>query len=110
GFTLRSIESMPEEDKLRGRAHFVSDTVLDVGGHTRVEARAIVIATGTRPNVPAQYEPLGERAIVNDDVFEWHDLPESVLVVGAGVIGLQVGEALSRLGVRTRIVQRSAHI
>lgn len=110
GFTLRSIESMPEEDKLRGRARFVSDTVLDVGGRTRVEARAIVIATGTRPNVPAQYEPLGERAIVNDDVFEWHDLPESVLVVGAGVIGLELGQALSRLGVRTRIVQRSAHI
>jgi len=110
GFTLRSIESMPEEDKLRGRARFVSDTVLDVGGHTRVEARGIVIATGTRPNVPAQYEPLGDRAIVNDDVFDWQELPDSVLVVGAGVIGLEIGQALSRLGVRTRILQRSSHM
>ncbi|NYT23388.1 dihydrolipoyl dehydrogenase [Alcaligenaceae bacterium] len=107
GFTLRSIESMPEEDKLRGRASFLSDTVLDVGGHTRVEARSVVIATGTRPNVPAQYQPLADRAIVNDDVFDWADLPESVLVIGAGVIGLEIGQALSRLGVRTRILQRS---
>lgn len=107
GFTLRSIESMPESDKLRGRARFISDTELDVGGHTRVEARSVVIATGTRPNRPAQYEPLGDLAIVNDDVFDWHDLPRSVLVIGAGVIGLELGQALARLGIRTRILQRS---
>lgn len=110
GFTLHTIESMPEADKLRGRARFLSDTVLDVGGHTRVEARSVVVATGTRPHIPPQYEPLGDRAIVNDDVFDWQDLPESVLVVGAGVIGLELGQALSRLGVRTRILQRSSHI
>lgn len=110
GFTLDSVESMPAEEKLRGRARFLSDTVLDVGGHTRVEARSIVIATGTRPNIPAQYQPLGERAIVNDDVFDWEELPDSVLVIGAGVIGLELGQALSRLGVRTRILQRSSHI
>ncbi len=110
GYTLRGIESMPEADKLRGRARFLSENVLDVGGHTQVEARAIVIATGTRPNIPEAYQPLGDRAIVNDDVFDWTDLPESVLVVGAGVIGLELGQALSRLGVRTRILQRSAHV
>lgn len=110
GFVVRDVEQMPEDEKLRGRARFLSDTVLDVGGHTRVEARSIVVATGTRPNIPAQYQPLGDRAIVNDDVFEWEDLPRSVLVVGAGVIGLEIGQALSRLGVRTRILQRSSHI
>jgi len=109
-FVVRDVEQMPEAEKLRGRARFLSDTVLDVGGHTRVEARSVVIATGTRPNIPAQYEPLGDRAIVNDDVFDWQDLPESVLVVGAGVIGLELGQALSRLGVRTRILQRSKHV
>lgn len=110
GFSVRSVESMPEEDKLRGRARFLSDTMLDVGGHTCVEARSVVIATGTRPNIPAQYRLLGDRAIVNDDVFDWTNLPNSVLVVGAGVIGLELGQALSRLGVRTRILQRSLHV
>src|SRR5690606_4468219 len=52
GFVLRSIENMPEEDKLRGRARFLEDTIIDVGGHTRLETRSVVIATGTRPNVP----------------------------------------------------------
>lgn len=110
GFVVRGVEEMPEEEKLRGRARFLSDTVLDVGGHTRVEARSVVIATGTRPNIPEQYRPLGDRAIVNDDVFDWQELPGSVLVVGAGVIGLEIGQALSRLGVRTRILQRSDHL
>lgn len=110
GFVTGDVEQMPEEDKLRGTARFLSDTVLDVGGHTRVEARSVVIATGTRPNIPDAYLPLGNRAIVNDDLFDWEDLPGSVLVVGAGVIGLELGQALSRLGVRTRILQRSRHV
>lgn len=110
GFVLSDIDHIPEDEKLRGRARFVSDTVLQVDGHTRVEARSVVIVTGTRPNVPDLYEHVGDRAIVNDDVFDWEDLPESVLVVGAGVIGLELGQALARLGVRTRILQRSQHV
>lgn len=109
-YVLRDVEALSEDDRLSGRARFLSDTMLEVGGHTRVEANSIVIATGTRPNIPSQYEPLGERAIVNDDVFAWSDLPDSVVVIGAGVIGLELGQALSRLGVRTRILQRSRHL
>ena len=109
-FVLRDVEAIPDEEKLQGKARFVSDNVLEVDQHTRVEARSVVIATGTRPIIPAQYVPLGDRAIVNDDVFEWETLPESVLVIGAGVIGLELGQALSRLGVRTRILQRSRRL
>jgi dihydrolipoamide dehydrogenase len=45
------------------------------------------------------YQALGDRAIVNDDVFAWDDLPRKVAVVGAGVIGLELGQALAWLGV-----------
>ena len=41
----------------------------------------------------------GDRLIVNDDVFDWDDLPRSVAVFGPGVIGLELGQALHRLGV-----------
>jgi dihydrolipoamide dehydrogenase len=53
---------------------------------------------------------LGERLIVNDDVFNWTDLPRSVAVVGAGVIGLELAQALHRLGVRVRLYGRSDHV
>lgn len=45
----------------------------------------------------------GDRLVINDDVFDWQDLPASVVVFGPGVIGLELGQALSRLGVRIRM-------
>ena len=45
------------------------------------------------------FDQLTERVLVNDDVFEWEDLPRSVAVVGTGIIGLELGQALHRLGV-----------
>ena len=53
---------------------------------------------------------LGDRLIVNDDVFDWNDLPRSVAVVGAGVIGLELAQALHRLGVRVRLYGRSERV
>lgn len=99
GFVVEGIESMPEEERLRGYAAFVDDGLLQVGDDTRVHARSIVIATGSQSVVPEMYRALGDRVVVNDDVFEWQDLPRKVAVIGAGVIGLELGQALSRLGV-----------
>jgi dihydrolipoamide dehydrogenase len=107
GFVLAAVDRWPEEHRLRGRARFLDAHTLEVGGHTRVTAARIVIATGSHPAVPdAWRQALGERLIVNDDVFDWHDLPGSVAVVGGGVIGLELAQALHRLGVRTRLFGR----
>jgi dihydrolipoamide dehydrogenase len=99
GFVVESVEGIPAEDRLTGYATFIDDNLLQVGDHTRVHARSVVIATGSSPYVPPMYRALGDRAIVNDDVFSWDDLPRKVAVVGAGVIGLELGQALARLGV-----------
>jgi dihydrolipoamide dehydrogenase len=53
---------------------------------------------------------LGDRLVVNDDVFEWTDLPESVAVFGPGVIGLELGQALHRLGVRVKVFGRGGGV
>ncbi|MGF6752917.1 dihydrolipoyl dehydrogenase [Paraburkholderia sp. GAS42] len=104
GFVVESTEAIPEADRLIGYARFIDDGLLQVGDHTRVRARSVVIATGSSPFVPEMYRALGDRAIVNDDVFAWEDLPRKVAVVGAGVIGLELGQALSRLGVDVTVV------
>ncbi|MBO9329485.1 dihydrolipoyl dehydrogenase [Achromobacter xylosoxidans] len=103
GFVLEGVENIPAEDKLRGYARFVSDTVLHVDEHTEVQAGSIVIATGSRPSVPPPFRALGDRLVVNDDVFAWNDLPRRVAVFGPGVIGLELGQALARLGVTVRV-------
>ncbi|CAP42880.1 Dihydrolipoyl dehydrogenase [Bordetella petrii] len=103
GFVLEGVENIPAEDKLAGYARFVSDTVLRVDERVEVRAASVVIATGSRPSVPPPFLALGDRLVVNDDVFAWQDLPRSVAVFGPGVIGLELGQALARLGVRVRV-------
>lgn len=103
GFVLEGVENIPAQDKLHGYARFVSDTVLRIDDHTEVQASSVVIATGSRPMVPASFNELGDRLIVNDDVFNWNDLPRRVAVFGPGVIGLELGQALARLGVEVRV-------
>lgn len=106
-FVLRGVESLPAEQRLRGWARFVGPTTLDVGG-TRVEARAVVIAAGSRPRVPPSLEALREHIWVSDDVFAQRELPASLAVVGTGIIGLEIGQAMHRLGVRTTFFSHGA--
>lgn len=103
GFVVESVEAFPEEDKIHGFARFVSDTVLRVDDHTEIHAASVVIATGSSPVVLDSFKDLGDRLVVNDDVFEWNDLPARVAVFGPGVIGLELGQALARLGVQVRV-------
>lgn len=99
GFVLEGVDEIPAEDKIAGYAKFIDNNTLQVDDHTLIHAERIVIATGSRPAYPAVWNELGDRLIINDDVFEWDDLPQSVAVFGPGVIGLELGQALKRLGV-----------
>jgi len=103
GFVLDGLEGIPAEHKLRGYARFVEPGVLEVDDHTRICAKSIVIATGSSASVPPPFKALGDRLVVNDDVFAWPDLPKRVVVFGPGVIGLELGQALARLGVHVRV-------
>lgn len=99
GFVLEGVDSIPAEDKIAGYARFIDAHTLQVDDHTQIQAKRIVIATGSRPSWPAAWNSLGDRLIINDDVFNWDTLPRSVAVFGPGVIGLELGQALHRLGV-----------
>lgn len=110
GFVLNGVESIPPQDRLRGYAHFVDDHTLQVDSHTLVHADCIVIATGSSPYIPEDFRVLEERLVVNDDVFAWDTLPGRVAVFGPGVIGLELGQALSRLGVDVKVFGHSGSI
>jgi dihydrolipoamide dehydrogenase len=111
GFVTDAVEQWPEAHRLRGRARFIDQHTLQVDEHTCVRAARIVIATGSRPQLPTEWRAeLGERLIINDDVFAWQDLPGSVAVLGAGVIALELAQALHRLGVRVHLYGRSRRL
>jgi dihydrolipoamide dehydrogenase len=102
---IKAIEQIPAAQRLRDIARFVAPGELQVG-ETRVQARAIVIATGSRPFVPEAFAGLGGRLLTSDTVFELDALPDSVAVIGGGPIGLELGQALHRLGCRVRLFER----
>lgn len=103
GFVRETIDEMPEAHRLWGHARFVDAHRLVVDEKVEVVADRVVLATGSRPNIPGFLKEAKDRLIVNDDIFEWEELPASVAVFGPGVIGLELGQALSRLGVRVRM-------
>lgn len=111
GFVTNEVARWPQQHRLRGQARFIDAHTLDVSGHTQVHAKRMVIATGSRAAVPdAWREALGERLLVSGDVFAWQTLPASVAVVGTGIIGLELAQALHRLGVRVRFYGRGSHV
>ncbi|MFS2005534.1 dihydrolipoyl dehydrogenase [Duganella sp. CT11-25] len=110
GFVVESVDGYPAEDKVHGHARFLSPTRLQIDDHTLIEAERFVIATGSTPIVPDEWKLAGPRVISSDDVFYWDDLPESVAVAGTGVIGLELGQALHRLGVRVTVFGRGGSV
>ncbi|MGN6900723.1 dihydrolipoyl dehydrogenase, partial [Neisseria sp. P0017.S010] len=97
------VEEWPADKRIMGTAKFVDEHTVQIDDHTQITAKSFVIATGSRPVIFPQWEVLGDRLIVNDDVFSWDTLPKSVAVFGPGVIGLELGQALHRLGVKVEI-------
>ncbi|QJE00139.1 dihydrolipoyl dehydrogenase [Massilia forsythiae] len=114
GFVLEGVDSIPAGDKLRGHARFTGPHTLVVDGadgqDVDLEAARVVIATGSTPTRLPKLQDVGPGVIISDDVFDWQDLPRSVAVIGTGVIGLELGQALARLGVRVSVYARGGSV
>ncbi len=93
-----STDKMPEGMFVAGYTRFVEPNLLEMDDGQRIRAGKVIIATGSRPIVPAAWEPFRDRIITTDDFFELEELPTSIAVVGLGVIGLEIGQSLHRLG------------
>jgi dihydrolipoamide dehydrogenase len=106
---VKRTAQIPADRVVSGHARITGPNTLDVDGAV-LDARAIVVAVGTVPAVPEMFSTLGDRVATSDDVFSWTTLPESVAVFGAGPIGLELGQALHRLGVRVRIFGRGGGV
>lgn len=100
-------------DLIFGSARFTGPKSLEVkqtnGGTAILTADKIFIDTGTRPAVPsiAGFEQVRSLANVLDNVsiMELHSVPEHLLILGGGYIGLEFGQMFRRFGSRVTIVQ-----
>ena len=82
---------------LSGRAVLLDAHTVDVGG-VRYHAESIIIATGSRPVVPEEWLAFGDRILTTDTLFEQPTLGPRVAVIGMGAIGVELSQALARLG------------
>jgi dihydrolipoamide dehydrogenase len=73
-------------------------------------AKRVILATGSRPVVPQEYLDLGSRVVTTESLFELEGLPPRIGVIGLGPVGLELGQALSRLGCDVQAFDRSRGI
>jgi len=102
---IRSLEGV---ELINGRAMFDTDgsLVVDLGGETfRIRGRRYLVATGSRPFIPS-IEGLEEgRYLTTDNIWSLTRRVSSLLVIGTGAVGVEIGQALHRLGVEVMMVE-----
>ena len=88
---------------VRGRARLNAPSSVDVGGTTITARRALVLATGQRAWVPPMFEPVPHWT--NRELIESESVPASLLVIGGGSVGLELGQVMQRFGAAVSIVE-----
>ena len=97
-------------DVFRGEAHFVSPHEIEVDGQ-KLRARNFVIAAGSRAAIPKIEGMDHVPYFTNETIFdELKEKPESLIVLGGGPIGCELGQVLVRLGVKVTILQRGSQL
>ena len=89
---------------VRAQARFVGPRTVE-GGDLRVTARRIVVATGSTPMVPPVPGLPDGPYLTNETVFGMDSLPEHLIVMGGGPIGIELAQAFSNLGSRVTVVE-----
>ncbi|MBP9707431.1 MAG: dihydrolipoyl dehydrogenase [Oligoflexales bacterium] len=98
GGVERGMQAWEKAHLLRERATFIDQNTLQVGKE-KIRAERIIIATGSKPIWPEKWREFKDYIVDTDQFFELEKLPKKMAVIGLGVIGVELGQALSRLGV-----------
>ena len=105
---ISTAESLGERS-IHGQPRFIDPTTLEVNGE-RIEAEIVIIATGTRPNLPEEWRSLGDRVVTSDDIFELEAPGRRLGVVGLGPIGVELGQAFAQLGCEVHAFTRGSSV
>ncbi|MFA7347892.1 MAG: FAD-dependent oxidoreductase [Desulfurivibrionaceae bacterium] len=112
--TIQKHDSVARFCKLGARVEFgnplfTNEHAIRLGTKT-ISARAWVIATGASPEIPAIEGLTATPFLTNRDLFSLKTLPASLIILGAGPIGVEMAQAFCRLGSQVTVIQRSGQI
>jgi pyruvate/2-oxoglutarate dehydrogenase complex dihydrolipoamide dehydrogenase (E3) component len=88
---------------VRGRARVTGTNTVEVAGQEITATRALVLATGARPFIPPMFSDIPHWT--NREAIEAEEVPDSLLVVGGGAIGLEIGQVMARFGAAVTVVE-----
>lgn len=94
---------------VRGQGRIRDAHSIEVDGRV-IEGDAILVATGSRTDLAGTEELPPEVVLSNETLFGLDGFPDSVLVLGGGYIGVEMGQMLHRMGTRVHLLQRSPQV
>ncbi|WP_072687592.1 mycothione reductase [Rhodococcus marinonascens] len=103
-------EDSPNTTLFRGHATFVGERTIDTGTGQVISADQVVIAAGSRPIIPEVVQDSGVPYYTNDDIMRLPELPEHLVIIGAGFIAAEFAHVFSALGTRVSIIARGPHL
>ena len=103
---LEDYNAIPADRVIHGQARFAGPDALVIGDDRIVATKGIVIATGARPIIPEILEPVRQLVRTHETIFDLDDLPARMAVLGAGPLGLELGQAFARLGVAVTVIDK----
>ena len=102
---MGEISSWKDTHLLQKRTTFIDQNTLKAGDEI-INAKKIIIATGSKPILPEAWNEHKDYFVDTDYFFELESFPEKMAVLGYGFIGLELGQALQRLGVDVTLIGR----
>lgn len=98
---------------VKGSAVFLSDDRVGVeteSGFETYKFKQAIIATGSRPHLPAFAAAGGSRILTSTEALESDSMPERLAIIGSGYIGIELGMVFAKLGCRVTLIEREERI
>jgi len=113
--TTKGIEFLMDKNKItvfQGLGSFVDATHILVDGESKetIEAKNTIIATGSKPGSLPFITIDKERVITSTEALELKEIPKHLVVIGGGVIGLELGQVYKRLGAEVSVIEYADRI
>lgn len=90
---------------VQARATFIDHETVEAGGQ-RIKARRFVVATGSRAAVPPVPGLEGSGYLTNESIFDLQELPDHLVVIGGGPIGIEMAQSFRSLGARVTVIEK----
>ncbi|MCG8331909.1 MAG: dihydrolipoyl dehydrogenase [Chitinophagales bacterium] len=110
--TVKGVNFLMKKNKIdvyHGHGSFVDKNTISIqkedGNKEEITSDKIIIATGSKPIVPASFNYDKNRVITSTEALNIDDVPKNLVVVGGGVIGLELGSVFARLGTNVEVVE-----